>query len=110
MDARDDLRLLLDQRRELDERIAAHKAESIKAVRELMDATGVTLTDLGGTAAAPRRGRAPSSTGGQKRPVKYRDDKGHTWTGVGVRPTWLRKAMLEGAALESFAVRKDEAQ
>jgi DNA-binding protein H-NS len=45
-------------------------------------------------------GRVP----GVKRPVKYRDAEGNTWTGVGQRPRWVQKALAAGASLDQFAV------
>lgn len=90
-----DLQTLLAQRAELDAQIAAYKPQAVAQVRALMASLGVTPADLGlvvGKVAAPR-------------PVKYRDEEGHTWTGVGQRPRWLAARLRAGATLEQFAVR-----
>lgn len=98
------------------------KAPAIKKVVALMKKLGVTLVDLqGGSPAvgARRRGRPPGkarangkANGAGKRakrrgkpvPVKYRDDKGNTWTGRGKTPRWLAAAEKAGKNREQFKV------
>lgn len=86
---------LIAQRAELDAQIAAQKAEAVQQVRDFMTVMGVTIEDLVG----------PARPAASKRPVKYRNAAGQTWTGVGQRPVWLREALLAGATLEQFQVR-----
>jgi DNA-binding protein H-NS len=92
------------QRLEIERKIAEAKTEAhkqaIDAVKALMTATGVTLADLG-----HRRG----SNGGAgkargKVAVKYRNDKGDTWTGRGRQPVWLRNLLATGHILDHFRV------
>lgn len=97
-------------------------AEVVARIREAIAHYGLTPADLG-LEAAPRRGRrpgpkaaAPAKTRrraaakpakGTKKgtvPVKYRDDAGHTWTGRGLQPVWLREALAAGKTLQDFAV------
>jgi DNA-binding protein H-NS len=92
-----ELQTLLQQRQALDAQIAAQKPLAVAEVRATMDRLGVTWADLG---VAPLTGARPRST----RPVKYRDDKGNTWTGVGQRPRWLAEALLNGGTLDQFKV------
>lgn len=89
---------LLAQKAALDAAIAAEKPSAVAQVKALMGTLGVTLQDLG----AP----APAAAYRSKRPVKFRDAQGNTWTGVGQRPRWVRAALANGAALEQFAVGK----
>lgn len=89
------LQELLAQRAALDAQIAARKAEAVATVRAMMIDLGVTPADLGLVEAA-----APP-----KRAVKYRDEQGNTWTGVGQRPRWLAARLRAGATLEQFQVR-----
>ena len=92
-----ELNALFEQRRKLEEEIIAAKILAAESIRQQMAALGLTIADL-----------MPPRTGGyvaSKRAVKYRDDAGHTWTGVGQRPRWLRAAVLAGADLESFRVK-----
>lgn len=86
---------LLAQRTELEAQIAAQKPAAIARVRALMADMGVTIEDLGGTI---RKARTATS----KRPIKYRDTQGNTWTGVGQRPRWLVAKLAAGAALDDF--------
>jgi DNA-binding protein H-NS len=90
-------------------------------IREAIDAYKLTAEDLGfgrtagraGAAAdgvaAPgkRRGRKPKANKAAKAPrvVKYRNDSGGTWGGLGKRPDWLRAALAEGKQLSDFAVK-----
>lgn len=70
---------------------------------------GDTATD--NTDQPARRGRKPgrrpdaAAKGAvNKRPVKYRDASGNTWSGRGLRPNWLKAALASGSSLESFLV------
>ena len=86
---------LLAQKAEIESQIRAQKTEAIAGIRAQMEQLGITVEDLAG-----KKERA-----GEKRPVKYRDAEGNTWTGIGQRPRWLQKAIREGATLEQFAIR-----
>jgi DNA-binding protein H-NS len=85
---------LVSQRQAIDAQIAAEKTALIVRIHELMAEWGLTLEDLGGKP-APRNA---------KRTVKYRDESGRTWAGVGQRPRWLQARLLAGASLEQFRV------
>lgn len=96
----------------------ADKAPAIKKVRLLMKKLGLTFTDLTGGAVPARRGRPPraaksNGTGAEaakskknrgKVAVKFRDDKGNTWTGRGKTPRWLVAAEKTGRDRESFKI------
>lgn len=88
---------LMTQRAEIDAQIAAHKREMVTQVLAIMQTLGVTLADIGLVVNPP--------TAPVKRPIKYRDDKGNTWTGVGQRPRWLQARILAGASLDDFRAR-----
>lgn len=57
--------------------------------------------------AAPRGGRRAARKGAKaalrSRGVKYRDDNGNSWTGMGPKPRWLKEALAAGKSLEDFA-------
>ena len=95
---------LLAQKAALEKQIAeaqrAEKAGAIAQVKALMDQHGLTLADLSGRAP----GGAKSSRAGSKVAAKYKDAHGNTWSGRGLKPTWLRDALAAGQTLESFAV------
>lgn len=97
--------------------IAAESAKgpAIKKVKALMKKLGVTVADLADETSTPvkgRRGRKPGSSGiakprkaGSKVAIKYRDDKGNTWTGRGKTPRWLADAEKTGASREQFLIK-----
>jgi len=55
-------------------------------------------------AAGKKAAAKPSQVKGTKAPVKYRDGEGHTWSGRGSQPRWLRFAIEDGASLVDFEV------
>ena len=93
------------------------KAPAIKKVKALMKKLGVSVADLtsedsGAKLAVKRRGR-PKKTmtekvvraaSGRKVAIKYRDEKGNTWTGRGKTPRWLVEAENAGKNRETFKV------
>lgn len=91
------------------------KGPAIKKVKALMKKLGVTIADLTdepGAAPTVRRGRKPRSSGtakprkaGSKVAIKYRDDRGNTWTGRGKTPRWLADAEKSGATREQFLIK-----
>lgn len=89
---------LLQDRATLDAQIQAQKPLAVAQVVALMEQLGLTWTDFGVTPVASPKPVA-------KRAVKYQDSAGHTWTGVGQRPRWLKHALDQGAELESFRVK-----
>lgn len=71
------------------------------------DASGEIASPASGRGCSPasKKGRAAKGKGAAgKRPVKYRDESGNTWSGRGLRPNWLKQALANGSALESFRV------
>jgi DNA-binding protein H-NS len=93
------------------------KAPAIKKVKALMKKLGVTVADLtsedsGAKLAVKRRGR-PKKTmtekvvraaSGRKVAIKYRDEKGNTWTGRGKTPRWLVEAENAGKSRDVFKI------
>jgi len=55
---------------------------------------------------AAQNGTAKKATlKGVRVAIKYRDDKGNTWTGHGSKPRWLVAAIEKGKKAEDFAVK-----
>lgn len=90
-----------------------NKAPAIKKVKALMKKLGVTVEDLGEGKTSVRRGRPPktSSSVAQKPrksrgkvAIKYRDEKGNTWTGRGKTPRWLVEAEKAGKSRDAFKI------
>jgi DNA-binding protein H-NS len=95
------------------------KIPAIKKVTALMKKLGVTVADLQNPTPAGRgrRGRPPgkangkgnggarsSKRAGRKVAIKYRDDKGNTWTGRGKTPRWLVAAEKSGKHRDQFKI------
>jgi DNA-binding protein H-NS len=93
------------------------KGPAIKRVKALMKKLGVTVADLAEETVAPVKGRRsrkpgsmasaakPSRKAGSKVAIKYRDEKGNTWTGRGKTPRWLADAEKTGANREQFLIK-----
>jgi len=88
----------------------------VSRIREAVEHYGLTAEDLGLAPKARRAAKAgaqPAAKKGRKaavakpaaRAVKFRDEAGHTWGGIGKRPQWLRDALAAGKTLQDFAVK-----
>lgn len=94
------------------------KAGVVARIKEAIAAYGLTAEDLGlsGKGRASKGAKQAASKKGTKRvagkrtkaapAIKFRDDAGNTWSGRGPRPGWLKKALTEGAQLETFEVKQ----
>ena len=89
----------------------------IERIRDAISHYKLTAADLGlgkagksgkgGSASAqPTAGKA-GKKGAAKSPavVKYRNDSGGTWGGIGKRPQWLRDALASGKTLQDLLAR-----
>lgn len=88
------IQTLLQERADLDAKIAAQKPIAVAQVLALMAELGVTREDVG----------AAKASRGSTLPVKYRDEQGNTWTGIGQRPRWLKARIELGQPLDKFKV------
>jgi len=90
-----------------------HEVKGVIArIRTAIDHYGLTAKDLGlasrrAGAAAPKAARRlparKTLAVGQARPVKYRDEAGNTWSGLGKRPNWFKSALESGKSAEDLA-------
>ncbi|MBX3608119.1 MAG: H-NS histone family protein [Piscinibacter sp.] len=86
--------------REIELRKKQDRADAIARVRALMDEYGLTVADLSSRTAA-KAGPKPAG----KVAAKYRNPAtGDTWSGRGLQPNWLKKALAEGARIDDFRV------
>jgi len=88
-----------------------NKVPAIKKVMALMKKLGVSLADLS-AGKFQRKGR-PRRKGGKRGPrrgrrvaIKYRDQKGNTWSGRGKTPRWLAAAEKAGSKRDQFLIKK----
>ncbi len=86
----------------------------IERIRHAISFYGLTAADLGltGGAASAAGTDQPARRKGRKKAagkapavVKYRNDTGGTWGGIGKRPQWLRDALTNGKTLQDFLVK-----
>jgi len=73
----------------------------------LKDALGAgkTLEELSiwDKPAKPKVSNAKAPAKKRKAKRSYKDDAGHTWSGFGPQPAWLKEAVAAGRKLEEFA-------
>lgn len=99
--------------------------KTVRQIRAMMEAFGITLKDLqhgtgkprrsraakpaakktaGKTVAVKKAGRKSSSQKGAKVAAKYRGPNGESWSGRGLMPRWLAAQVAAGKPKENFAV------
>lgn len=90
--------------------------EVIYKIKSAIDEYGLTVSDLGltgkpgrkpgrmPTARKVRSAGAPAKSSRKKAAVKYRDENGNTWVGMGKRPQWIHDALAKGKTLDEFRV------
>ena len=81
----------------------------IERIRQAIAAYGFTAADLGLVAragkGAGRKGAAPKVASAKKAiVVRFKDDAGHTWSGRGPKPKWLKDGLASGKSMDSFTV------
>ena len=86
----------------------------IERIREAISHYKLTAADLGlgktskgsRAAASPTPRKVGKKTAAKAPPVvKFRNDTGGTWGGIGKRPDWLREALANGKTLQDFLVK-----
>jgi len=96
------------------EKIRRKEVEGVVArIREAITVYNLSAEDLGfgspKAKASPKfpvpakRGRGKA--GKPQAVVKFRNETGGTWGGLGKRPQWLRDALAQGKTLSDFAVK-----
>ena len=89
-------------------------------IREAIAIYGLTSEDLGlsgkpiisrlatqQAVSTARAKTAPADKAKSKSTIRYRDDAGNAWSGMGPKPGWLKAALEAGRSLESLAVRDE---
>ena len=98
------LKDLLEQKAALDAKIVetqrSERSQAIAQIKSLMTEYGLTASDL-----SLRNQSAAAPAAKKKVPAKYRDSStGDSWSGRGLQPNWLRKALATGRKLSDFAL------
>lgn len=95
------------------------RKEMVGVIAKAKDAIahyGLTAADLGFGTTARQIGKSPAAAGGKParkrrksaaakppaKPVKFKDDQGHTWGGIGKRPDWFKAALAAGKTPEDL--------
>ncbi|MCZ4353312.1 H-NS histone family protein [Roseovarius aestuarii] len=102
------LRELKSLKKKVDRAIETHekraRKDALAAIKEKAKEMGFSLNELVGPGDADGAG----TTSGTRTPAgpKYRDprDETQTWSGRGRKPNWIKKAIDEGADLESMRI------
>lgn len=95
-------------------------AEVIAKMKTAIAHYGLTAADLGFGKAARQLGKYRKAVGGKpvgkgrkgaaaKPPataVKFKDDQGHTWGGIGKRPDWFKAALAAGKKPEDLLAKR----
>ena len=67
---------------------------------------GVRSTVVASKVEAPvKRKKRKGAAVKEPRAIKFRNDSGGAWGGIGKRPQWLRDALMSGKQLSDFAVK-----
>ncbi len=83
----------------------------IARIREAIKFYDLTSADLGlggrpkGASATKPAAKGKKAKAKASRVVKFRNDSGGTWGGIGKRPRWLQEALASGKTLQDFAVK-----
>lgn len=76
-------------------------ASVIQDIKAKMKEFDLTVADLGGAAAGPRKAVKSKSAA----PAKYRGPNGELWAGgLGRKPEWVRSLLAEGKNIEDFLI------
>jgi DNA-binding protein H-NS len=91
-------------------------AEVIAKVKDAVAHYGLTVADLGFDKATGKVGKSSATVSGKParegrkkavamppaKAVKFKDDQGHTWGGIGKRPDWFKAALAAGKTPEDL--------
>lgn len=89
------------------EKLAENKVQNVNEVLALIKKYNLTKQDLfpsQPSSSNKDKAACKKSGGTTTLPVKYRDEKGNTWTGRGLDPTWLKKEIEAGKKKEDFLI------
>jgi len=90
-------------KRQAEDRRRKEIAGVIGRIRKAIEFYGLTAADLGlGAGGARSAGLATGREGSAQ--VVYRDGAGHSWSGRGPRPRWLKEALANGRSLDDLRV------
>jgi DNA-binding protein H-NS len=112
----------IDKLQALAERVKdKDKAGVVERIREAVEYYGISAEEVFGSGASAKTGKTRRASVGtkvgrkagakagakpkNKSPIRYRDDKGNSWTGHGQRPRWFKEAIASGITREELAAK-----
>lgn len=96
--------------RDVDKALDRLKKQDMKKAKEAAAkaaaAHGFSLSELVGSATAPKSQRKATTKAATKGPMKYANpaDPSQKWTGKGRQPNWFKAAVAAGTSPDSMAV------
>ena len=96
------LREALQAGRDINEFRIGKRAKAKKMPVPLGAAIAAATASPASTPAAPTRAAATPAATAKSARVSYGDDAGHSWSGMGPKPGWLKAAIESGKALADF--------
>lgn len=91
-------------------RLERKAAKRLRAVAAVISKHGLSLSEVQRAFGMSKGGSKRRTSGGRPVAVKYKDEKGNTWTGRGRSPLWLVAAEKAGKKRESFLVGANKAR
>ena len=85
-------------------RLERNATKGLRAVAAAIAKHGLSLSQVQQAFGMIKGGRRRSPVAGRKVAIKYKDDKGNTWTGRGRTPIWLVEAEKAGKKRQSFLI------
>ena len=85
-------------------RLERKATKGLRAVADVISKHGLSLSEVQRAFGMSKGAGKRRSTAGRPVAVKYKDEKGNTWTGRGRSPLWLVAAENAGKKRESFLV------
>lgn len=77
-------------------------ADAVAEIKARMKQYGITVEDLGGSAASGKKQAKPTKSAA---PAKYRGPNGELWAGgPGRKPEWVRAVLAAGQSLDEFLI------
>jgi len=85
-------------------RLERNATKGLRAVAAAIAKHGLSLSQVQQAFGMTKGGRKRSPVAGRKVAIKYKDEKGNTWTGRGRTPLWLVAAEKAGKKRQSFLI------
>ena len=79
-------------------------SKTVQEIQTKMEAFGITVKDLQGSAATVRKSKEKAKSSSPAA-AKFRGPNGELWSGRGLMPRWLSALVAQGKTKEDFAIK-----